>query len=364
MAGCKSSFFLLAVLAVTAPLGKFMTRVFAREKTWLDPVLRPIERLIYRADRRERRRARCDGPSTPCRILMFSVVSMLVLYVMQRAAARAAVQPAGIRAGGAGPRLQHGGVVHHQHELAGLRRRDDHELLHADGRPRVPQLRVGGGRYLGGDRLHPRHRPAGEGDARQLLGRPGPGLALRPAADRHRRLAVPGVPRRRAEPQAVRQGRGSRSADGDDHRRRRQAADHSGRGADDRPGPGGVAGDHQAVRHQRRRLLQRQQRAPVREPDAALQLSRDARHLRDFVRPHLHARIDDRIAEARMGGLGGDGVPVRRRRHGRVSGPRRAATRCWPRPGRIRWCPRPRPAATWRARKCGSALPTPPSSPR
>jgi len=77
------AFFLLAVLAVTAPLGKFMTRVFAREKTWLDPVLGPIERLIYRLtgvdDRRQMR-----WTEYAVSILMFSVVSMLVLYVMQR----------------------------------------------------------------------------------------------------------------------------------------------------------------------------------------------------------------------------------------------------------------------------------------
>ena len=46
--------FLAAVAAVTVPLGRFMARVFARERTWLDPVLRPLERLIYRADRRRR----------------------------------------------------------------------------------------------------------------------------------------------------------------------------------------------------------------------------------------------------------------------------------------------------------------------
>ena len=38
---------LLATLAVTKPLGIFMARVFNREKTFLDPVLRPVERLIY-----------------------------------------------------------------------------------------------------------------------------------------------------------------------------------------------------------------------------------------------------------------------------------------------------------------------------
>ena len=75
--------FLLAVLAVTAPLGRYMTRVFRRERTWLDPVLRPVERLIYRStgvdethDMRWTEYA-VGGP-------LFGVVSMLVLYLMQR----------------------------------------------------------------------------------------------------------------------------------------------------------------------------------------------------------------------------------------------------------------------------------------
>jgi len=41
-------FFLLAVFLVTPPLGSFMARVFTRQRTWLDPVMRPFERLIYR----------------------------------------------------------------------------------------------------------------------------------------------------------------------------------------------------------------------------------------------------------------------------------------------------------------------------
>ena len=75
--------FLLAILAVTPPLGRFMTRVFNRERTWLDPVLRPIERLIYRVHRR-RRDARDALDRYAVAMLLFSVVSMLVLYVMQR----------------------------------------------------------------------------------------------------------------------------------------------------------------------------------------------------------------------------------------------------------------------------------------
>ena len=40
-------FFLLLVFLVTKPMGVFMARVFNREKTFLDPILRPLERLLY-----------------------------------------------------------------------------------------------------------------------------------------------------------------------------------------------------------------------------------------------------------------------------------------------------------------------------
>jgi K+-transporting ATPase ATPase A chain len=77
------AFFLLAVFLVTPPLGGFMSKVFARERTWLDPVLRPIERLVYRLTGvNEKHEMRWTEYAVA--LLLFSVVSMLVLYVMQR----------------------------------------------------------------------------------------------------------------------------------------------------------------------------------------------------------------------------------------------------------------------------------------
>ena len=55
--------FLLLVFLVTKPLGIFMTRVFNREKTFMDPVLRPVERLLYRVTRVDEN-TRCAGLST------------------------------------------------------------------------------------------------------------------------------------------------------------------------------------------------------------------------------------------------------------------------------------------------------------
>ncbi|HEV7967943.1 MAG TPA: potassium-transporting ATPase subunit KdpA [Candidatus Acidoferrales bacterium] len=76
-------FFLLVVLALTKPLGAFMTRVFNREKTFLDPVLRPIEKLVYRLtgvdETKEMRWTEYAGA-----MLLFSGVTMVALYLLER----------------------------------------------------------------------------------------------------------------------------------------------------------------------------------------------------------------------------------------------------------------------------------------
>jgi K+-transporting ATPase ATPase A chain len=75
--------FLALVFAVTKPMGVFMARVFNREKTFMDPVLRPVERLLYRVtgvDENHEMRWTEYAVS----MLLFSLVSMVVLYLMQR----------------------------------------------------------------------------------------------------------------------------------------------------------------------------------------------------------------------------------------------------------------------------------------
>src|SRR3984893_11437949 len=75
--------FLLVVLALTAPLSRFMTRVFTRQRTWLDPVCRPIERLIYRATGVDETHEMRWTEYAVSRLL-FSGVSILLLYLMMR----------------------------------------------------------------------------------------------------------------------------------------------------------------------------------------------------------------------------------------------------------------------------------------
>lgn len=76
-------FFLALILAVTKPMGVFMARVFNREKTFMDPVLRPIERLLYLVTGvDEDHEMRWTEYATS--MLLFSMVSMIALYAIQR----------------------------------------------------------------------------------------------------------------------------------------------------------------------------------------------------------------------------------------------------------------------------------------
>jgi len=75
--------FLALIALVTKPLGVFMTRVFNRERTFLDPVMRPIERLVYRLTRVDENHE-MRWTEYAASMLLFSVVSMLLLYAFER----------------------------------------------------------------------------------------------------------------------------------------------------------------------------------------------------------------------------------------------------------------------------------------
>src|ERR1043166_4940409 len=75
--------FIAIIIAIAKPVGIFMTHVFNGERTFLHPVLRPLERIIYRLTRvdekREMRWTEYAGA-----MLLYSVVSLLLLYLIQR----------------------------------------------------------------------------------------------------------------------------------------------------------------------------------------------------------------------------------------------------------------------------------------
>jgi K+-transporting ATPase ATPase A chain len=75
--------YVLVLFLITKPIGIFLTRVFERQKTFLDPLLRPVERVIYRVcgiDETKEMRWTEYGTT----MLMFSAVSLILLYLFER----------------------------------------------------------------------------------------------------------------------------------------------------------------------------------------------------------------------------------------------------------------------------------------
>lgn len=75
--------YIAIIIALAKPVGIFMTRVFDGERTFLHPVLRPIERLLYRLTGVDEKRE-MHWTEYALAMLLFSVVSLVLLYVIQR----------------------------------------------------------------------------------------------------------------------------------------------------------------------------------------------------------------------------------------------------------------------------------------
>ncbi len=76
-------FYVLVIFLITKPVGIFLARVFERKKTFLDPVLRPTEQLVYRlcgVDENKEMRWTEYGTT----MLVFSCVSLILLYLIER----------------------------------------------------------------------------------------------------------------------------------------------------------------------------------------------------------------------------------------------------------------------------------------
>src|SRR4051812_38998699 len=71
------------VLALTRPVGSYMARVFQGERTWLHPMLRPVEALVYRtvAVREDDEQRWTEYAAS---ILAFSFCGFLFVYALMR----------------------------------------------------------------------------------------------------------------------------------------------------------------------------------------------------------------------------------------------------------------------------------------
>jgi potassium-transporting ATPase potassium-binding subunit len=75
--------FIAIIVALAKPIGVFITAIFNGERTLLHPVLRPIESLIYKLTGVSEERE-MHWTEYAISMLLFSLVSMLLLYMIQR----------------------------------------------------------------------------------------------------------------------------------------------------------------------------------------------------------------------------------------------------------------------------------------
>ena len=94
--------FIAVIAALTVPIGAYMAKVFAGERTWIHRVLRPLEVTIYKLcgidETAEQHWTRYAGG-----VLAFSIVSLLLTYLIMRLQQWFPLNPQGL--GNVGPAL-------------------------------------------------------------------------------------------------------------------------------------------------------------------------------------------------------------------------------------------------------------------
>ena len=293
--------YLLVLLLLVKPLGAYMAAVFEGRRTFLSPLLEPVERLIYRVAGVDPAHE-SNWQRYAWGVLLANLLGLLAVYALQRLQARATPQSPAVRRSCGGFRVQYRGQLRHQHQLARVRGRSDHESPDADARARRAELPVGRLRNRGAGRTDPRFRPPRVQHDRRVLGRPHARHALRVATPVRDPCGHARGSGRRAE---------LRPAPAGEPRRAHGHQGPDGHRADAAARPGGQPGCDQAARHQRRRVLQHKLGTPVREPDAGHEFPRDAGDPADPGGALLHVRQHGQGPAPGLGVAGRDAGDLR-----------------------------------------------------
>ena len=264
-------------IALAYPLGLYMARVYTTPRfggRLAAARSSAASTALVRADAKREQ----DWKSYAKTVLVFSV-ALLRSSSTRSSGCRAHLflNPDHLTGRAVAHRAEHGRELRHEHELAVLRRR----VRRCRTSRRWPGSRCRtSSRPRSGWPSSPPSSAASRAARPATLGnfwrRPLPLARLHPAAARDR-------PRRSSS---------SRRASSQTFHGHATATTLAGRAPDDRARPGRLADRDQAARHERRRLLQLELGRPVREPDRALELPRDARDPADPGGAGLHVRED------------------------------------------------------------------------
>jgi len=73
--------YIVVLVALAKPLGVFMANVYEGQRTFLSPVLRPIERLVYRVARIDEQ-SEVDWKRYTLGMLLFNLVGVVFVYLL------------------------------------------------------------------------------------------------------------------------------------------------------------------------------------------------------------------------------------------------------------------------------------------
>ncbi len=83
--------YLVVLILLAVPMGKYMAKVFTLEKTIFDPIFRPIEKCIYRLTGVNPEQE-MNWKQYAVALLLFNLLGALAVYMIQIAAGQAAFQ--------------------------------------------------------------------------------------------------------------------------------------------------------------------------------------------------------------------------------------------------------------------------------
>ena len=349
--------FALGVLLLAAvPLGRYMARVYEGQPTLLGRALGPLERSLYRCERRRSRGGDGLEGATPSPCSPSTSSGFVAVYALQRLQGLLPLNPDGLGAVEPDLGVQHRGHLHHQHELAGLRRRDHDELPHPDAGADGPELRLGGdAAWRSWSRSSAGLTRRCARDDRQLLGRPDALHAVHPAAAVARPRAGAGLA-----------GRGADASAGTPRRRwSRPRRRRDGTPVTDQQIAVGPAASQVAIKQLGTNgggFFNANSAHPFENPTPLSNFLETARDPADpggaVPTPSGTWCGDRRQGWALLAAMLVVLVPAILRHDGVRAGRQPGARRAGGRPARLATRS---PAATWRARRCASASPTRPS---
>jgi K+-transporting ATPase ATPase A chain len=82
------------LLLITKPVGLYLIAVFEKKSTWFEPVLHPVERVLYKIAGVDENREH-DWKIYTVAMLIFSVISTVPLYIFERLQNHLPLNPAG-----------------------------------------------------------------------------------------------------------------------------------------------------------------------------------------------------------------------------------------------------------------------------